>query len=200
MAGFDCFRVICVVTYKPSLHLNSYCAELVQVRKMKIRRRLLDISQGKCLTICVSRVRNRTKLFLSWHPSKCHDMNEDAHFLFCTINFLWGSHCLPACPGRRRSNSRFRQSQVESRSVKTPGYIPKENYFLSPASLVLAICTGSKGLAFCLSFTSFWCGVCFRILVTLLLILGRAKLLLLLEERFGWRPGNQKKVQTNFSK
>lgn len=88
MAGFDCFRVICVVTYKPSLHLNSYCAELVQVRKMKIRRRLLDISQGKCLTICVSRVRNRTKLFLSWHRSKCHDMNEDAHFLFCTINFL----------------------------------------------------------------------------------------------------------------
>ena len=154
------------------------------------------MGQVKCLTIGVSHVRNRTKLFLPWYPRECHDMNEDAHFLCCTMNFLWGSHCLPACPGRWRSNSRFRQSQVESRSVKTPGYIPKENCFLSPTSLVLLICTGSKGLAFFLSFTSFWYGGCFRTLIMLLLLLGREQFLLL-GEHSGWRPGNQKKVQTN---
>lgn len=87
MAGFDCFRAICIATYKPSLHLNSYGAELFQVRKMKIRRRLLDIGQGKSLAICVSNVRNRTKLFLPWYRRECHDMNEGAHFLYCTADF-----------------------------------------------------------------------------------------------------------------
>jgi len=88
VADFDCFRVIFVATYKPSLHFNSYGADLFQVRKMKIRRRLLDTGQRKCLTICVSHVRNRTKLFLPWYPRECPDVNEDAHFLYCTVNFL----------------------------------------------------------------------------------------------------------------
>lgn len=64
MAGFGCFRVICMAAYKPSLHLSSYGAKLFQVREMKIRRRLLDAGQGECLTICVSQVRNRTKHLL----------------------------------------------------------------------------------------------------------------------------------------
>lgn len=88
MAGFDCFRVICMAACKPSLHINSCGAKLFQVRKMKIRRRLLDTVQGECLTICVSQVKNRTKQFLPWYPRECHDMNEDAHFLYCTIIFL----------------------------------------------------------------------------------------------------------------
>lgn len=102
-----------MAAYKPSLHLNSCGAKLFQVRRMKIRRRLLDTGQDECLTICVSQVRNRIKQLLPWHPRELHDTNE-VHFLYCTIISLWASHCLPTCPGRQRSNSRFRQSQIKS--------------------------------------------------------------------------------------
>lgn len=87
MAGFHCFRVICTAAYKSSLHLNSCGAKLFPVRRMKIRRRLLDAGQGECLTIRVSQVSTRTKQLLPWHPRERHGMTE-VHFLFCTVVFL----------------------------------------------------------------------------------------------------------------
>lgn len=184
-----------MATCKPSLQLNSSGAKLFQVRRMKIRSRLLDTGQGSAwMFVWATLGTVQSCSYLGIPGSAMTRMKMPISCTVLLISFEAAIVCLPVLEGVDLilDLDIHRSSQGQEKLL---GVFLKKAVFTVPFPWSFWCVTESNSLAFFLSFTGFWYAGCFRVLIMLLPVLGREQFLL--EGRFGWKLCNQNKVQTN---